>query len=65
MTTALVPAGIAVPDLGQEAMATAARWRRPLRYATERALLVCPQTGAAGGDLTEHPFELEREAETP
>ena len=53
---ALADCGIELPELGREAEAEAARWRRPLEMAQGALLLVCPMHGEDGREIYPHPL---------
>ncbi|MBW2737129.1 MAG: PD-(D/E)XK nuclease family protein, partial [Deltaproteobacteria bacterium] len=54
--TALAARGVTLPDAGKDALALAARWRRPLLQATEQLVLICPEGDNAGDVLHPHPL---------
>lgn len=53
---ALAALGVTPPEASAAAAELARQWRRPLEQATERLVLVCPRTGAAGEPAFAHPL---------
>ncbi len=53
---ALAAIGVDLPTSSAVAMATAARWRRPLLQTTGRLVLVCPVQGEDGAPAHPHPL---------
>ncbi|KMY68101.1 hypothetical protein AAU61_09900 [Desulfocarbo indianensis] len=49
-------AGVEIPEPGDEALALAQAWQRPLLMAEEILLLVCPARGEDGEELATHPL---------
>lgn len=54
--TALAGAGVVLPDSALLTTNQAKRWRRPLYFASEQLILVCPEQDSSGEDLHPHPL---------
>lgn len=52
----LAALGVEMPDLAEEALFEARRWRRALSLTRKSLLLVCPRTGSNGDELYPHPL---------
>jgi len=61
----LTAIGVELPNLGREALRTAARWRRPFLQAREHLLLVAPRRREDGDDAYPHPLWDEVVARMP
>ena len=52
----LAAAGVDLPAAGELALRFAERWARPLRLATSRLLLICPEVDVDGEAVDPHPL---------
>lgn len=57
--TILTKGGVEFPDSMTLTSLQAERWGRPLQYAQQQLVLVCPETGSDGEELHPHPLWYE------